>query len=154
MKRFHIQPSKTSYLLAIGTVLSFLIWGCSGDGIGLDVNGNLVGPGTPDTTVSFSRDLQPIFDQSCIGCHIGAGPPGGLDLSTGNSYNNLVNVLSSQIPSLDRVEPAEPDTSYLVWKIEGDSRILGGRMPLFGPYLDNQDIALIRKWILQGASNN
>ena len=153
MKKFHSQPSEVSHFLAIGAVLLFLIWGCSGDGIGLDINGNPVGPGTPDTTISYSRDIQPIFSQSCS-CHLGGGAPLELDLSTGNSYNNLVNVPSSEIPSLDRVEPTGPDTSYLVWKIEGDSRILGVRMPLGGPYLDNQTIALIRKWILQGALDN
>jgi hypothetical protein len=134
-------------------ILLFYIWGCSGDGRGLDPNGDLLGPCLPDTTISFSCDIQPIFDRSCS-CHLGAGAPHGLDLSGGKSYGNLVNVPSAELSSLDRVEPVEPDTSYLAWKIEGDPRILGGRMPLGGPYLDNQTIALIRKWILQGAPNN
>src|SRR4030067_3321986 len=112
MKKFHSQPSEVSHFLAIGAVLLFLIWGCSGDGIGLDINGNPVCPGTPDTTISYSRDIQPIFSQSCS-CHLGGGAPLELDLSTGNSYNNLVNVPSSAIPSLDRVEPTGPATSSL-----------------------------------------
>jgi len=133
--------------------IPLLLSGCSGDGFGLDINGNPIGPGSSDT-VSFSRDIQPIFDQSCIRCHFGAGAPEGLDLSAGKSYNNLVNIPSTEVPSLDRVEPFRPDTSYLVWKIEGDSGITGERMPFGGPYLADQTIALIRKWILQGALNN
>lgn len=143
-------------VLAIGLITLFLLfstWGCSGDGIGLDINGDPLGPGLPDTTVSFSRNIQPIFNQSCS-CHLQAGAPEGLDLSAGKSYNNLVNIPSSELPSLDRIEPANPDTSYLVWKIEGDPRILGGRMPLGGPYLDDRTIELIRKWVLRGALND
>ncbi len=141
------------FIYGLGIFL-FYIGGCSGDGIGLDINGNLVGPCLPDTTISFACDIQPIFSQSCS-CHLGSGAPLSLDLSTGKSYNNLVNVPSSEIDSLDRIEPGEPDTSYLVWKIEGDSRIVPVRMPADGPpYLEDQAIELIRKWVLQGALNN
>ena len=47
--------------------------------------------------IHYARDIQPIFDRHCIGCHSGAKPKGALDLSgelTGlfcNSYENLVN---------------------------------------------------------------
>src|SRR3989337_2505071 len=120
------------FIYGLGIFL-FYIGGCSGDGIGLDINGNLVGPCLPDTTISFACDIQPIFDRSCS-CHLGGGAPKGLDLSAGNSYGNLVNVPSVELPSLDRVEPTDPDSSYLVWKIEGDSGITGERMPFGGPY--------------------
>lgn len=150
MNSYLSQLSKVLPTIAIIAILLFLNWSCSGDGIGLDINGN---PLAPDTTISFSNNIQPIFNNSCS-CHLGAGAPLGLDLSPGKSYNNLVNVPSRELTSLDRIEPANPDTSYLVWKIEGDPRILGERMPLGGPYLNSQTIQLIRKWILQGAQNN
>jgi len=47
--------------------------------------------------VHYARDIQPIFDRHCIGCHGGARPRGELDLSgtlTGlwnRSYENLLN---------------------------------------------------------------
>lgn len=154
MRTTFIHLGKVLAVASIGFVLLFFIWSCSGDGVGLDINGDLIGPGPPDTTASFSRDIQPIFDRSCS-CHLGGGAPLGLDLSAGKSYNNLVNVPSAELPSLDRVEPNDPDTSYLVWKIEGDPRISGVRMPADGPpFLDNQTIELIRKWIRQGALDN
>lgn len=39
------------------------------------------------TNVSFSSDIQPIFDQNCVSCHSGAQSP---DLSPGWSYDELI----------------------------------------------------------------
>ena len=67
-----------------------------------------------------------------------------------NSYANLVNVASHEVPSLKRVEPGDPDNSYLVQKIEGTAAV-GGRMPLGRAPLTAAQIALIRQWISEGA---
>ncbi|MCK4920760.1 MAG: hypothetical protein KAS71_06930, partial [Bacteroidales bacterium] len=42
---------------------------------------------TPPEVVSFSENLQPIFNASCIGCHLSGS---FLDLSSGESYNTLI----------------------------------------------------------------
>ena len=39
------------------------------------------------TNVSFTTDIQPIFEDKCKTCHASEN----LDLSTGNSYNSLIN---------------------------------------------------------------
>ena len=52
---------------------------------------------------------------------------------------------------LNRVEPGDPDMSYLVWKIEGRSGIVGARMPL-GGVLPDENIQTIRDWIEAGAN--
>src|SRR5712664_3848620 len=44
-----------------------------------------------DRCVSFCRDIQPIFNARCTNCHNPNTTRGGLDLSAGNSYANLVN---------------------------------------------------------------
>ena len=62
----------------------------------------------------------------------------------------LVNVPSQEVPSLLRVEPGNPDDSYLVQKIEGTASV-GGQMPLGGPELSDEAIAAIRQWIADGA---
>jgi hypothetical protein len=62
----------------------------------------------------------------------------------------LVNVPSTEVPSLMRIEPGNPDESYLVQKIEGTASV-GGRMPLGGPELSDEAIAAIRQWITDGA---
>ena len=80
--------------------------------------------------------------------------PFGLDLSDGVAYGKLVGVMSVQIPALPRVLPGNPDSSYVVWKIEGDLRISGLRMPRGRPALSQSDIDAIRTWITDGAEDN
>ena len=62
----------------------------------------------------------------------------------------LVNVPSLEVPSMLRVEPGNPDDSYLIQKIEGTAAV-GGRMPLGGQALPPDTIAAIRQWITDGA---
>lgn len=101
--------------------------------------------------VDFTADIQPIFNGRCIGCHSGSSPPQGLKLDAANSFANLVNVASHEVPSLKRVKPGDPDHSYLVQKIEGTAAV-GSRMPLNGTPLSADQIALIRRWITEGAN--
>jgi hypothetical protein len=134
--------------------------GCVGDGTGLDPGGepSACDP-VPAGTVSFCADIQPIFTANCAfsGCHAGAAPQLGQNLSSGNAYASIVNVPSQEVPTLARVEPGAPDASYLVNKIEGTAAAVGGvdtRMPLGQGALPAADIDLIRAWIAAGAPNN
>jgi Ca2+-binding RTX toxin-like protein len=103
------------------------------------------------TPVNYVAQIQPIFDARCIGCHVGATAPHGLRLDADNSYSRLVNVASQEVPQLMRVEPGDPDNSYLVHKIEGTADV-GGRMPLNQTPLTQAQITLIRRWISEGAN--
>lgn len=103
------------------------------------------------TAVNYSTQIQLIFTRHCIECHSGPGAPRGLRLDVANSFANLVNVASSEVPSLKRVKPADPDNSYIVQKVEGTAAV-GGRMPLGRPALSADDKALIRLWISEGAN--
>ena len=97
-----------------------------------------------------------IFNQRCAlsTCHIGNSAPQGLQLSEGNSFSNLVNVRSRGVPSLFRVEPDDPDNSYIVWKLEGNPGIQGERMPFMRDPLSQEEINTIREWISRGAQND
>jgi hypothetical protein len=75
-------------------------------------------------------------------------------LSAGNAHGNLVNVSSQEVPDLLRVEPGNPDDSYLVRKIEGGPNIIGERMPRGRPPLSDAQIQRIRAWIEDGAPAN
>lgn len=99
--------------------------------------------------VDFDGQIQPIFSNNCAfsGCHAGASPQQGMNLSAGQAFNNIVNVPSSERPELLRVDPGDPDMSYLFMKITGAPGIVGSRMPLGRPPLSNADIALIEQWI-------
>lgn len=121
---------------------------------------SLTGP-TPNlepTFASIQRDIFQATDASgrlaCVSCHDGnAFVPG--NLTAGNAYATLVGVASVQKPSLRRVDPGNPDGSYIVHKLEGRSDIVGVRMPRgTGPFLSDGQILVIRRWIELGAPNN
>ncbi len=84
--------------------------------------------------VSFSGDLQPIFNSNCISCHSGSQSP---DLSEGWSYDELI----------DGGYVAEPDfacESILYQKFFGTH---DGRAT-------NDQIDQILGWIQEGAQDN
>ena len=96
-----------------------------------------------------------IFGPICAqaGCHVGGSAQQGLMLdSVANSFQDLVGIASTEAPSLLRVDPGNPDSSYLVHKIEGRSTIVGAQMPLNQPGLSGPQITAIRSWIQNGAN--
>lgn len=132
--------------------LCFLLSACSaGSGEGLDVSGRPIGE-TPDPgDLPTLNNIQArIFTPICTQCHVGAAAPQGLRLDSANSFNDLVGVPSQEVPALDRVEPFDPVNSYMYQKISGTAAV-GGRMPLGGPVLPDEDIELVRQWIADGA---
>jgi hypothetical protein len=122
----------------------------AGDGAGLDQNGQPI-PTNPVATSDFQQIQDTIFTPICTACHIGANAPQGLRLDAANSYAMIVNVASSEVPGLMRINPGNPDASYLVQKIQG-SAAQGVRMPANGPpYLAQDQIDLVRRWVAAGA---
>jgi hypothetical protein len=87
----------------------------------------------PPDSVSYSLDIQPIWDSKCVNCHNGQRDP---DLRPEESYNALID--GGQINTSD---PAESD---LMKKLYGthDSRATEGEKQL------------ILLWIEEGAKNN
>lgn len=100
----------------------------------------------------FSEIQANVFTPTCAvsGCHTGAGAPQGLRLDEANSYGLLVDVASSEVSSILRVAPGDPDNSYLVQKLEGTAEV-GERMPLGRAPLAQATIDIIRQWIADGA---
>lgn len=131
-------------------ILALLLVGCEHEG---PVEPD---PGDDSDTPSFSTIQTTIFNTSCAlsGCHAGSNPQQGMDLSEGAAYEAIVGVRSNERPDLFRIEPGDPDQSYLVMKIEGSQGIVGGRMPLGRPPLSNNQITLVRDWVLDGAPEN
>lgn len=144
--------ARRSALLALA-----LAWtsACAGDGTGLDEFGNRLGGGPTGPLDSTLSSIQAhILTPICTQCHEGASAPLGLSLEAGLSYGNLVNVPSEGVPELVRVKPLDPDSSYLVHKLEGRSGIAGARMPFGLPPLSQDEIAAVRGWIAAGAADN
>jgi hypothetical protein len=142
-----------------GVVLTLLsIAACAGNGNGLDANGQPLAAGSsgslPPLSADFASIQANIFTPICSVCHIGGGAPEGLRLDAADSFNLLVGVPSTEVPSLLRVKPGDPDNSYIIQKLEGHAAV-GAQMP-FGcpstqPCLTTTTIAFIRQWITDGA---
>ena len=92
-------------------------------------------------TVSYSKDIQPLWDQECVSCH----KPGPIapDLTAANSYSALVT-------NNKYVIPGNATGSKLHKSLMGDGAAL---MPTSGKLSDSK-IALVDKWINDGALNN
>jgi uncharacterized protein (TIGR03118 family) len=109
--------------------------------------------------VTLTQLQTQVFTPLCSGCHNGSQPaggplPGSQDLTAGHTFSSIVGVHSIEQPTLMRVQPNDPDNSYLIHKVEGATGITGARMPLGGPALSQSTIDQIRSWISSGAQNN
>jgi hypothetical protein len=99
----------------------------------------------PDSNVSYSQYIQPVFNIKCVNCHGVGITEGNLDLTT----------WSGTIADPSVVFPGEPENSKLVWIIEGRAGF-PPMPPIGSPYLpltENQ-IKGVRTWISEGAKNN
>jgi len=94
--------------------------------------------------VDYSTQIQPIFDNNCISCHINGGTYfGGLDLS---SYSEVMEGGSSG----NTIVPFDHSISELFHRItldESDNEF----MPQNGTPLSQSEIDLIAQWIDEGA---
>lgn len=109
----------------------------------------------PSGTVSFRKDLLPLFRDSCTMCHQGEIPMGELSLTPDSAYDNLVGVQAGRA-AMDRVAPGKPDKSYLYYKISGrNAEVKGGGFGMpWGAALAPVEVDLVRRWIRQGARND
>jgi len=104
----------------------------------------------PKKEISFKNDIQPIFYDHCLNCHLPGGKgydKSGLDLS---SYENLMKGTKYGVV----IKPGDSFTSALVVGIEGRASP-ALRMPMgINGTLSKTSINLIKRWIDQGAKNN
>jgi hypothetical protein len=100
----------------------------------------------PDANVSYSKHVDPLFQQRCAlgGCHAGSSAQAGLDLLA-PSYSSLIN----HQPRL--VTAGASNNSLLVQRIDGR---LAPQMPYMSQPLNANQINGIKKWIDEGAKNN
>jgi hypothetical protein len=116
----------------------------------------LVEPPPPPvpTTTGVPDSIQQIFTDNCSfeGCHGGASPQRGMDLSGSvASYEHIVGIAANEVATFDRIAPGDSANSYVVMKLHDDPRIIGQPMP-FGAYpMDQVFISRIASWAQQGA---
>ena len=119
------------------------------------ISGRLMVTVQNGSSATLSQIQAQVFTPICSACHSGIGGvlPGVMNLTAGNSFTSLVNVMSIEVPSLDRIEPGDPDNSYMIQKLMGTAGV-GSRMPQGGPFLDQATMDMIREWITDGAADN
>lgn len=101
-----------------------------------------VAPGPGE--VSFAFEIAPLLLRNCVGCHDDDGPEARLSMTT---FARLASGGRSGAPFV----AGRSADSLLVRKIRGASGIEGQRMPIGRPPLSADAIALVEKWIDQGA---
>src|SRR5580658_7503761 len=90
--------------------------------------------------VDFRRDIQPIFQEKCLGCHGPSQQSAGMRLDRRSS--------AMQARGAVRLGPGNAAASMVYLRTSGTR--YGTRMPPTGA-LDPAQIELIRNWIDQGA---
>lgn len=154
MDRSHLRPARRrerrhtvrGVRLGSTALLAALLYGCAGDG-----------PPPSAAGGAFDQIQSGIFNPNCLsaGCHNAQFQAGGLNLTAGASYGQLVNVLSENAVArsmgLLRVEPFDADNSFIIIKLTGPGEGEGTRMPQGMNPLPQSDIDMIRSWILDGA---
>jgi len=96
--------------------------------------------------VSYARQVRPILQANCLGCHQPAKRSGRYLMTEHES------LLAGGESGMAAIEPGEPDSSYLIELITPE----GGtaEMPPEGDPLSETQIETIRRWIEQGAIND
>jgi WD40 repeat protein len=106
------------------------------------------GPKPPEPAeVSYYKQVRPILQQHCQGCHQPAKPQGGYVMTR---HADLLQDGESKGPG---IVPGQPDKSAVVLLITAQ----GGKpptMPKGKPPLADHDVNLIKKWIAQGARDD
>lgn len=97
----------------------------------------------PEDRVVFSTDVKPILNKHCISCHGGVKKNGGFSVLF---EEEALTATESGIPA---IIPGKPNQSTLIKRLhETDPEL---RMPYQKPPLSEEEIAILRKWIKQGA---
>ena len=139
--------------------LALALLGCSGDGTTLGPDGApAMDAAPPDTTIGTSgaptmaQLSREIFTPNCAfsGCHGGASPSAGMSLAADRIAGQIIGVISPT-SGMKRIDPGNPEGSYLLKKLRGDAGISGDQMPLGAAPLSAAQLDLVRAWIAAGA---
>jgi hypothetical protein len=138
---FHFRPAQVIFL---GLVIYFLasLLSCK-DQTNQNLTSNIV---FPDSLVSFSKQVEPLFRQTCVaaGCHGGSQPAANLNLDS-DAWHSLIDY------SPPIILPKNGTNSILVMRLDGR---IAPQMPLRSQPLTINQIKGVKKWIDEGAKYN
>ena len=98
---------------------------------------SLFGTGKAQSKLDFARDIQPILQTHCVGCH---GPQKALAQLR----------LDERASALTMIQPGNAKASRLLQRVLGEGS--EARMPKGGESLKSEQIKLLRRWINEGAN--
>ena len=101
--------------------------------------------GLPET-VGFNEYIRPIFTKSCLACH------GGPKQAAGVSFLYRDAVVSENGDEDRPIVPGDAAASLLIERVTEPDDDLRMPPPEHGPRLSVREVALLRKWIDQGAA--
>lgn len=130
----------TSKMIAWNLVVPVLSFGLIG---GLSAAEEKPQSGSTSVRISFSKQIRPIFQANCQGCHQPSKAQGGYVMT---EFTRLLQAGDSKEKP---IVAGKPDESYLIDQITPhDGK---AEMPKEKPPLAASDIDLVRQWIAQGA---
>ncbi len=100
----------------------------------------------PNAPISYWKQIRPVFQANCQGCHQPAKNKGGYVMT------DFARLLAGGDSGDKAVVPGKPDASLLIVSItvkDGEAE-----MPKNKPPLAPDEVALISKWIAQGATDD
>ena len=103
-------------------------------------------PAAEKRAVSYHTDILPILQANCQGCHQPAKAGGKLDMTA------FKNMLAAAESGSVAIVPGKPADSYLISQITPEKG--EAAMPQGKPPLAETEIALIRRWIEEGAKDD
>lgn len=98
-----------------------------------------------DDVVDFNRDIRPIFTKECTSCHGGVKEAGNISFIYRTKAVNPAK--SGKIP----IVPGKPEESEVMIRLRSKDPDEVMPKPKHGPSLPDAQIALIERWIFQGA---
>src|SRR5262245_32108399 len=99
--------------------------------------------GAADQPVSYYRDVRPILQAQCLGCHQPSKANGGYVMS---DFKKLLAGGDSKELAIVPKQPAKSHLARLITPQNGEAEMPKGKPPL-----GELEIGLIKSWIAQGA---
>src|SRR6185437_7897653 len=96
-----------------------------------------------DDTIDFNTQVKPIINRKCITCHGGVRAKGGFSLLFQQE------ALAKTESGKPAIIPGDPDHSEMIRRLTLDDP--EERMPYKHEPLSKEEIAILRKWVAQGA---
>ncbi len=144
IEMFTIKRKQTRGIKALLTFLILPTLTCGADDPKKDKSGATTT--TSASKVSYDKQIRPIFQARCQGCHQPAKAGGGYVMT---SFDRMIRGGESDEPA---IVPSKPGESHLIEMItphNGKAEMPQDRRPLSAAELD-----LIVRWIAQGASDD